>query len=72
MSEVSHLIDLKTEQMTSRTQILTSIEATEVIEKSTPRSQVVRVIDGDDELKYSRTRPVAQFKNVFGLNQNKT
>ena len=36
-SEVSHAIDLKAE-MTSRTQ-------------SIPRSHVVRIIDGDDELK---------------------
>ena len=48
MSEVSHAIGLKAE-MTSRTQILTAKQYKSL--KSIPRSQVVRIIDGDDELK---------------------
>ena len=53
VSEVSHAIDLKAEQMTSDTNFdCKAIEVTEVnSKKSIPRSQVVRIIDGDDELK---------------------
>ena len=47
LSELSHAIGLESE-MTSRTQILT---AKQLVKKSIPRSQVVRIIDGDDELK---------------------
>ena len=65
MSKVSHLIDLKTEQLTSRTQILTSIEVTEVIKKSIPRSQVVRVIDGDDELKNTAGQDLLHNSKMF-------
>ena len=51
-------------------------KATEVTEvnskKSIPRSQVVRIIDGDDELKkHSRTSPDVQFKE-FSLTKQKT
>ena len=43
-----------------------AIEVTEVnSKKSIPRSQVVRIIDGDDELKkHSRTSPEIQFKEL--------
>ena len=42
-----------------------AVEVTEVIEKSIPRNQVVRIIDGDDELKkHSRTSPEIQFKDL--------
>ena len=51
LSEVSHEIDLKAE-MTSRTQILTAKQKSlKSLKKSIPRSQVIRIIDGDDELK---------------------
>ena len=76
VSEVSHAIDLKAE-MTSDTQILTakqkksmkSIPRTQFHEvnfkKSISRSQVVRIIDGDDELKkHSRKSPEIQFKKL--------
>ena len=55
MSEVSHAIDLKAE-MTSDTQILTAKQQKSL--KSIPRSQVVRIIDGDDELKKNTMSPI--------------
>ena len=57
LSEVSHSIDLKAE-MTSRIQILTAeqLKSLKSLKKSIPRSHVVRIIDGDVELKkHSRT-----------------
>ena len=40
---------------------------------SNPRSQVVRIIDGDDELKkHSRTSPDVQFKEFSLTKQEKT
>ena len=45
-------MDIKAEQMTSRTQILTAKQLKSLqLEKSIPRSQVARLIDGEDELK---------------------
>ena len=73
LSEVSQAIDLKAE-MTSRTQILIAkslklIPRSQFQEvnskKSIPRSQVVRIIDGDDELKkHSKTSPEKQSKEL--------
>ena len=52
MSEVSHTVDQKAEQMTSPTQILTAKQDKPLkLKNSIPRSQVARFIDGDDELK---------------------
>ena len=52
LSEVSHAIDLKAE-MTSRTKILTEKQyrSLKSLKEFIPRSQIVRIIDGDDELK---------------------
>ena len=52
MSEVSHAIGLKA-KMTSRTQILITKQwkSLKSLKKSIPRSQVVRIIDRDDDLK---------------------
>ena len=51
-SEGSHAMDLKAE-MTSRKQILTAKQSKLIksLKKTIPRSQVVRIIDGDNELK---------------------
>ena len=61
MSEVSHAIDLKAE-MTPDTQNLTAKQQKSL--KSIPRSQVVRIIDGDELKKNSRTSPEIQFKEL--------
>ena len=52
MSEVSHAIGLKA-KMTSRTRILITKQwkSLKSLKKSIPRSQVVRIIDRDDDLK---------------------
>ena len=50
-SEIRDAIDLNSE-MTSRTQILAAKQynSQKSLQKLTPRSQVVRIIDGDDDL----------------------
>ena len=65
-------IDLEAEQMTSYTMF--NCKALEVT-KSIPRSQVLRIIDGDDELKKQRTSPDVQFVEFlveFSLTKQKT
>ena len=51
LSEASHAIDLKA-KTTSRTQILTAkqYKSLKSLKKLTPRSQIVKIIDGADEL----------------------
>ena len=57
--------------MTSRTQILIAVEFNEVIEKANSKNQVVRMIDGDNEIKkHSRTSPDVQFKEFSLTKQN--
>ena len=57
LSEVSHAIELKAE-MTSRTQFLTAkqYKTLKSLKKLIPRSQAVRYIDGDVELKKTAGR----------------
>ena len=72
LGEISHAVDLKAE-ITSRRQILTANQwkSLKSLEKSIPRSQVVRIIGGEDELKkHSRTSPEVQFKE-FSLTKQK-
>ena len=60
--------------MTSRIQILTAkqLKSLKSLKKSIPRSHVVRIIDGDVELKkHSRTSPDVQFKE-FSLTKQQT
>ena len=76
MSEVSHAIYLKatrTQDVAHTSSKCKAIEVTEVnSKKSIPRSQVVGIIDGDDELKrHSRTIPDVHFKE-FSLTKQKT
>ena len=71
-SEVSQAIDLKAE-MTSRTQILTAKQQKSLksLKKSIPRSQVVRTIDRDDELKNKAGQVLTyNSKNFHRLNKN--
>ena len=57
--------------MTPRTQNLTGKQKSmKSLKKSIPRSQVVRIIDGDHELKKHRTSTDVQFKE-FPLTKEK-
>ena len=65
MCEASYAIDLTAEQMRSRTQILTSKQEKSLkLKNSFLRNQVARIIDGDEELKLSRTSPEIKIKEM--------
>ena len=74
LSEVSHAIDekMRTNDVTHTNFICKAVETTEIfLKNSIPRSQVARIIDGDDELqKHHRTSPDVQF-NEFSLSKQK-
>ena len=67
MSELSHAIELKAEQWTSRTQMITGKQQKPLkLKKSNPRRQVAGIIDGKNHrrLQNNRTGRDAQLKNL--------
>ena len=69
LSEVSHAIDLKEQQMTSRTQILTAKQKKSLKFKN---SMVARIIDGDDELKKKHDVPNNSHYRFVAINYDNT
>ena len=59
LSDVSHAIDPKSRNDVMNTNFnRRALEVTKSLKKSIPRSEVVRIIDGDDELKKHSMRSI--------------